>query len=149
MKIRLMNRLFAAGPQRARDLRRAAALLLVASSCHASSYENNMLNVFYFESAQVNAVDCASRGFPTKSIHADWLRTNNPIHQKILGEVIDEYLKKGLSRREAENTLLAVREQYRRMAAEGTRLDNTLCGAFRDYLSNLYTIKGSRYLPTR
>lgn len=144
-----MNRLFAAGPRLTSNFRLMAVLCVMASSCHASSHDNNMLNVFYFEHAQVSAVDCAKRGFPTLPIHADWLRTNNVVHQKIVDEIIDELIERGASRREAESSLMATRETYRRQAIEETRLDSALCRVFREYLGNMHTVKGSRYLPTR
>ena len=126
----------------------AAPLLFLCALSSSASTSTNLLNVFYFEHAYVSAADCASRGFPTKSIHADWVKANAPAHDQLSEEIINDLLKSGLSKRQAVNELLDIREQYRNQALSETRLSDKLCGAFREYLSNISTLRESKYIST-
>jgi hypothetical protein len=126
-----------------------ASLLFFCAFPSYASTSINLLNIFYFEHAYVSANDCASRGFPTNSIHADWINKNASTHDQISNEVINDFVKRGLNNKQAENELQGVREQYRRQALSETQLSNTLCGAFREYLSNISTLKDSKYKSTR
>ena len=126
----------------------ATPLLFLCALSSSASTSTNLLNVFYFEHAHVSATDCASRGFPTKSIHADWIKLNASAHDQVSEEIINDFLKNGLSRRQALNELQGIREQYRDQALSETRLSSKLCGAFREYLSNISTLKESKYIST-
>lgn len=129
----------------------AAPLLLLSALSSSASTSTNLLNVFYFEHAYVSAIDCASRGFPTKSIHADWVKANASTHDQVSDKIINDLLNNGLSRRQAVNELQGIRAQYRSQALNETRLSDKLCGAFREYLSNISTLRESKYIsaPTK
>lgn len=123
--------------------------LLCTFPTYAKDLSTNLLNIFYFEHAHVSAADCELRGFPTKSIHKDWLKMNASIHERISSEIIADFRQKGLSETEARDTILGVRKKYRDQSVKQTRLSDALCGAFRQYLSNISTLEESRYASTR
>lgn len=83
-----------------------ALCLLCTFSTYAKDLSTNLLNVFYFEHAHVSAADCDLRGFPSKSIHTDWLKMNAAIHERISNEIIADFRQKGLSEKEARDTPL-------------------------------------------
>lgn len=124
------------------------ALYLCTFSTYAST-SKELLNVFYFEHTYVSAADCASRGFPTQSIHADWLDKNASIHVHLSNEIVNNFIKRGLNKQQAETVLQGIRANYRRQSSSETRPSNTICGAFREYLSNISTLPNSIFLPTR
>jgi hypothetical protein len=126
----------------------ASVLLMYTLSVNASTINVNLLNVFYFEHASVSAADCASRGFPTKSIYSDWLVSNKKIHDRISRELMQEFTKMGLSENEAENNISVIRNKYRIQSSKEARPSKKICGAFREYLSSISTLRDSKYSPT-
>lgn len=121
------------------------ALTAYAPHTCANTLDVNLLNIFYFEHASVSTNDCEARGFPSRSVYENWLKTNSPIHESISKEVLSDLMKKGLTKQQAEAVLVEIRGEYRLKSFKESRPSNTICGAFNKYLRGFSGLKNSRF----